>query len=215
LSAGVSTTTAVDFHRTPPFAVRAILPHLGVPALALDLGCGDGAIGTELRLAWGEGADIWGAESFTSLINDARGAHVDLDEYTYKIPVYDSVIGGDALVLTDEYFPGGPPDLIISNPPFTRAREFAERAFDLVRPGGLVAFLLRLNWMAGQERAAWHRAAPSDVYVLPRRPSFRADGRSDATEYGWFLWRPHLRTHGGHWSVLDCEPFERRPRGER
>lgn len=194
----------VDYHRTPSFAVRAVLPHLGEPRRVLDLGCGDGAIGTELRKAWPE-ADIIGIEASAPLAKAAREARVDLDEHHRQIAVYDEVHVTDALRLTD-LGGGGTPDAIVSNPPFSLAREFAERAFDLVRPGGLVVFLLRLNWLAGQDRAAWHRAAPSDVLVLPRRPSFRADGQTDATEYGWFCWRPHLPNHGGRWAVLECEP---------
>lgn len=63
----------VDYHRTPSFAVRAVLPHLGEPRRVLDLGCGDGAIGTELRKAWPE-ADIIGIEASAPLAKAAREA---------------------------------------------------------------------------------------------------------------------------------------------
>jgi hypothetical protein len=66
---------------------------------------------------------------------------------------------------------------------------------------GTAAFLLRLNWLGGQARAAWHRANPCDVYVLPRRPSFTGKG-TDATEYAWMVWGTG---RGGRWSVLEVE----------
>lgn len=63
---------------------------------------------------------------------------------------------------------------VIMNPPFRLAMEFVTRALREVRPGGEVAALLRLNWLASAGRKAFHRAHPADVYVLPSRPEFAA-----------------------------------------
>lgn len=52
----------------------------------------------------------------------------------------------------------------------------------------VVCMLLRVNFLGSQKRAAWMRANTPSVYVLPKRPSFKSDGKTDATEYAWFLW---------------------------
>jgi hypothetical protein len=51
--------------------------------------------------------------------------------------------------------------------------------------------------------------------VLPRRPSFTADGKTDATDYAWFAWntsddRGERLIEPGRWDVLDVEPKEPR-----
>jgi hypothetical protein len=99
--------------------------------------------------------------------------------------------------LTHEY--SGSYDLIITNPPYSLAMEFVERAYTyhnsvphglLSMNRGLVAMLLRLNFLGSQERAPWFRLfgghTPS-IYVSPRRPDFTGDG-GDSTEYAWFVW---------------------------
>jgi len=87
-------------------------------------------------------------------------------------------------------------DWIIGNPPYGKADEFVTKALTQATEG--VAFLLRLGFLAGQRRASnlYSRAMP-DVHVLSRRPSFTADGRTDAADYGWFVWR----RFGGYWRV--------------
>lgn len=92
-------------------------------------------------------------------------------------------------------------DLIITNPPFSLALEFVQKALELRRTtSSKVALLLRLNWLAGQKRAPWMRENTPSIYVTPRRPMFKVnkDGKlgSDATDYGWFVWgEPHPRVH--------------------
>lgn len=94
-------------------------------------------------------------------------------------------------------------DLIISNPPYSLAEGFARRALELVRPGGTVAFLLRLGWLASRSRVGFHRDHSCDVFVLPKRPSFTGNGKSDAADYFWALWG---LGRGGRWAVLECDP---------
>lgn len=89
------------------------------------------------------------------------------------------------------------PDVLITNPPFSLAIEFIEHSMRLF-PGAYLAFLLRLNFLGAQARSAfWRRHAP-DVYVMPKRPSFTPDGKTDSTEYAWFVWPggKHDRTAG-------------------
>ena len=90
--------------------------------------------------------------------------------------------------LTHEYAP--PFDLIITNPPYSLAKEFIERALPLRSNRGAVVMLLRINFLGGQKRARFLRAFTPSIYVSPRRPSFTGGG-SDATEYAWFVWDMH------------------------
>jgi hypothetical protein len=76
-------------------------------------------------------------------------------------------------------------DVIIGNPPYRLAEDFARRAVGLAP---VVAFLLRLNWLASAKRAEWMREHTPSIYVLPNRPSFTGGG-TDATDYAWFVWR--------------------------
>ena len=59
------------------------------------------------------------------------------------------------------------------------------RALALRAENGAVVMLLRVNFIASQESAAWMRADTPSLYISPRRPSFTGKGL-DATEDVWF-----------------------------
>ena len=80
------------------------------------------------------------------------------------------------------------------------AREFIEHTFDLF-PRAHVVFILRLNFAASEKRHDLMSRFPPDVFVLPNRPSFR-NGKTDATEYAWFVWPPEKRRSNGAFKVL-------------
>jgi hypothetical protein len=82
-------------------------------------------------------------------------------------------------------------DVIIGNPPYRLAEDFARRCVGLA---DTTALLLRLNWLASAKRAPWLQEHTPSVYVLPNRPSFSANGKTDATDYAWFVWRRNDRT---------------------
>lgn len=195
--------TRLDFYRTPAWATEAIVPVLRsalnrrdrsqgrIPKpdtwTILDAGAGDGAILSVVAASFPE-----------SLV---FGVEIDPRHATCTTPP--EITRGD--FLADEWRADDDDiDAIVMNPPFSQAREFVERGLELVRPrNGVVLALLRLNWLAGLTRAEFHRANPSDVYVLPRRPSFTDDGRTDASEYAWLVFRgPET---GGRWRVLDVK----------
>lgn len=103
---------------------------------------------------------------------------------------------------------------VIGNPPYEFAQEFIEHAMRLF-PVAQIAFLLRLAYAASKERAAFMRAHPPDVYVLPDRPSFTGDG-GDSADYGWFVFHPVERS-AGRFMVLNTTPLAERQldRGHR
>lgn len=80
-------------------------------------------------------------------------------------------------------------DLVISNPPFSLAREFVEHSLENTVKGGYVVFLLRLNILGSQRRHEWWQdRIPFAIYVHSKRPRFFGGG-SDATEYAHFVWK--------------------------
>lgn len=84
-------------------------------------------------------------------------------------------------------------DLIITNPPYSFAQEFIERA-KLWRKStnSLIVMLLRINFLGSQKRAKWLRDNVPSLAVSPRRPSMGLNKKgkkgTDATEYAWFIW---------------------------
>jgi hypothetical protein len=80
-------------------------------------------------------------------------------------------------------------DVLIMNPPFSLAMDFVKTAF---RRAAWVVCLQRQNWFS-KPREAWLRKHCPDAYALPKRASFRPDGKTDSCEYSWFVWPPGNR----------------------
>jgi len=77
-------------------------------------------------------------------------------------------------------------DFVITNPPFSLAQEFVDRSLELA---DCVVMLLPLSFLASRKRREWWRGRrPTALHVLSRRPSFTGDNRTDAMDYGWFVW---------------------------
>lgn len=78
---------------------------------------------------------------------------------------------------------------VLTNPPFSLAVHFARKCMDCP----WVALLLRCNVIGSNTWASlWDHYPPSAIYPLKRRPSFSGDGKTDASEYAWFVWE-HTR----------------------
>jgi hypothetical protein len=98
--------------------------------------------------------------------------------------------------LTTEYPPFS---LVITNPPFSLAQEFVEKA---LKDGMSVAMLLRLGFLGSQKRNVWWRdRSPSRLFVLSKRPSFTGKG-TDSADYAWFCWGPAFIRPPGVYCVL-------------
>lgn len=81
-------------------------------------------------------------------------------------------------------------DCVITNPPFGLAVETINRSLDIVKPGGWVIMLLRLNYFGAQKRREfWQRNMPTYAFVHSERMSFTADGKTDSTEYMHACWQ--------------------------
>lgn len=76
-------------------------------------------------------------------------------------------------------------DCIITNPPFSLAKEFLEKS---LTEATVVVYLLRLNFLSSQKRKEfWLKNKPTSLAVLSKRPSFTRDGKTDSSDYGWFI----------------------------
>lgn len=87
-------------------------------------------------------------------------------------------------------------DLIVGNPPYADALGHAEAALRALRPGGVLAFLLRQSFLSSQRRLPFWREHPLYAFapIVPR-PSFTGGG-SDTAEYALFVWREGHRGEG-------------------
>lgn len=158
---------ADDFYATPAWATRAILPAL-LPSRGriLEPAAGDGAIIDQL-IAFGVPSEEIDAFEIDRGRAEASGA-----------------ICADFL----DQQPTALYGVVVTNPPYSLAFEFAKHGVKFLRPGGVLALLTRINWLASQKRAPWLRENTPSVHVLPKRPSFTGKG-TDATDYAWMTWR--------------------------
>ena len=93
-------------------------------------------------------------------------------------------------------------DLVVGNPPYSEAEKHVRKALTMIHEDGIVAFLLRVNFLAGIERTAglWAEHPHEFMGVLDKRPKF-VDGYrinkhnkkvkkgTDSCEYAVFVWR--------------------------
>lgn len=78
-----------------------------------------------------------------------------------------------------------PHSVIVTNPPYSLAMEFAIQSLAVAEH---IFLLLRLNFLASRKRREWFKVnEPSALFVLSERPSFTGRG-TDATDYAWYYW---------------------------
>lgn len=192
---------ALDVYRTPLQAVDRLLEAWTPPAVSdrvwLEPGAGDGRIARSVKAMHG---GIWH-------LSECRAT-----ERANLAPIGMVTIGD---FLADEPNPAWRgTDVVIGNPPYKHAEAFIRRACE-VAPDAEVVFLLRLNFLASIERVPlWRDCGMPDVFVLPNRPSFTGDGKSDGCEYAWFAWGPG-RKGIGRVTVLGLNPEAPRKRRGR
>lgn len=175
---------ADDFYATPSWCTRSVLSTLPLDDgdRVLEPSAGEGAILRELVNA-NPRMRIQGLE-----IDEERCKRANAHCRTKRADFL-------SWKAADEF------DLVITNPPFALAMDFVQAALNILAPEGTCAMLLRLNWLASMKRASFLTRYCPDVYVLPRRPSFTGGG-TDATDYGWFLWRGPQPRRAGEVRVL-------------
>lgn len=173
----------LEYYATPAWAVQAIRPVLApwLDWAGQDIDLLDPCAGPRAAIAKGLLTQERDPHQRWWVVDKDRAA---VDQLEHLPRVY--AVHGDYLTMRREW---GAPLVTAANPPFSQAVDFAIRSLAEAAPCGVVAYLQRLNWRrATQEREAFWRSCPADVYVLNRRPSFTIDGKTDASEYAWYVW---------------------------
>lgn len=186
-----------DNYPTPPWCPRRLLEGVSLPGgTYLEPAAGDGAIISEVK----------------RLRSDITWSAVELREacraQLARLVHPQALVIGDFLALGKVWAAHLPPGQkpytgIITNPPYSLAQDFIEAS---LRIAHVVVMLLRINFLGSERRYELLRQHSPDVYVLPNRPCF-VGGRSDATEYAWFVWGAG---RGGHLSILPLTRTEER-----
>ena len=161
-----------DFYATPPGFARAALEQLPAwfkPRCILDPGAGTGVWGRVARERW-HNSLITGIE-----IRDvARPA-----AYNFWF-----TSGFQHVIRKQPCF-----DLIIGNPPFKDAEMFVRGALEMLEDHGFLMYLLRLNFIAGQDRGAglWKDTPLRKMVIASKRISFTGD--SNPNDHALFIWQ--------------------------
>lgn len=83
---------------------------------------------------------------------------------------------------------------IVTNPPYKYAREFVEKALQIIPEGNKVAMFLKLQFLEGKSRLELFRTnPPARVWVSSTRLKCAMNGAFDsipgsAVCYAWFVW---------------------------
>ncbi len=178
-----------DFYATPAWATDALIPHL--PKIAgkqiMEPCAGEGAIVARI-LAAEPDALIGAVELDSDRASECRKLCMTWATDFLKLDGPNETINLA--------------DIIVMNPPFLLAQEFAEHALTRwLAPGGTCAVLLRLAFMCTKKRAPFRAAHPFDVLALASRPSFTG-GTTDSADYAWFLFGDD---RGGRLKVLESD----------
>ena len=164
----------LDFYETPSDAIASLLGVLAeeLPPrknpIIIDAGCGTGAIGLAVKKA--VRCDVVGIELDKGRATESnRRGLPTVDTSFVELRMFDI-------------------DHVVGNPPYSLAVDFVYRALDLVGDGGLVCFLLRLNFLGSGRQRYDLLASHSGLYrvdVLTDRPSFCTNTRCKACGGSW------------------------------
>lgn len=205
MSARTGKGDSLDRYYTPHWAVsqglaEVVIPRIRNPATIWEPSAGYGAFLRPLRTAY-PSAQIRASDLdiFPPGATFAPIEYMHADAWAFGVDF-----------LTRDPFARCVYDLIIGNPPFRHALEFCEMALQRSRA---VCFLLRQGFLASGKRADFFRRhPPTTIGMLPNRPSFTRDGRTDSADYCWVLWEQNCPPHGTDVQWLsNVPPSERGP----
>lgn len=98
---------------------------------------------------------------------------------------------GDALAMRwrlDRPYVGDRFSLIVTNPPFSIAEAFVQKALGELPPRGILVCLLRWSWLEPtEERETLLHRRPPLALLLPKRPKYDLKGQDSVTS-AWCVW---------------------------
>ena len=157
-----------DYYATEPVAVSLLLGVERFSPMIWECACGEGHISRELERA---------------------GYHV------YSSDLIDRGYGMVQDFLQEETPPSNDID-IVTNPPYSKAKEFVDHAMQIIEDGHKVAMFLKLQFLESKSRLQLFKKWPiKTVYVSVKRlrcaknGDFKKYAKSNAVCYAWFVWQ--------------------------
>ena len=153
-----------DYYATPPFAVELLLEKENFINDIWECACGEGHIS---KVLISNGFNV----RSTDLIDRGYG-----DKYDF--------LKTNGAVYCD----------IITNPPFSKANEFLQKALEIMFEGRKLAFFLRIQFLEGvKRRKIFKENPPKIIYVASRNIRCAKNGdfknaTGNASTYCWFVW---------------------------
>ncbi len=161
----MSKRRVLDAYYTPEHLIEPLLEHVKPHGRMLEPCCGDGSISRLLELI----------PRTAVLTNDidlkvSADTHYDASDASYWMRLSKSTHL----------------DWVITNPPFSKAKEILEHS---LRYADNVALLLRLSFLEPTfERQDLLSECPPDAMIVLPRYSFTGDGKSDSVTCAWMIW---------------------------
>ena len=83
---------------------------------------------------------------------------------------------------------------VISNPPFSIARDFVDHSLKFVDTGGYIVMLHRIGWIGTIDRSYWlNESCLKYMIVITKRPVWEIDGRdnnrADNIDYAFYVFK--------------------------
>lgn len=85
---------------------------------------------------------------------------------------------------------------IITNPPYSLAKEFVEHGLELIPKGNKIAMFLKLTFLESTKRMSLFKENPPKIiYIYSKRQHVALNGeeeyfkKSSAVAYAWFIWK--------------------------
>ena len=161
-----------DYYATPPSAVEMLLGLEEFSEVIMEPACGEGHIAEVLKT------------------------------HGHKVLATDLIDRGYGIGGVDFFCMNKPMDVdIITNPPYSIAKEFVEHAMETVTNGHKVAMFLKLTFLEGQSRRElFKRYPPKTIYVSTSRIGCTKNGEfkkdkngnlkvDSAVAYCWYIWQ--------------------------
>lgn len=171
-----------ELYETPEWVTELLIPHLPVG----------------IRIVWEPAC--------------GSGKMVNVLKNHFLVLTTDISTGTDFLTVKPEHVHQmiqGPPNAIITNPPFNQAQKFIEHALELMKPvNGYVAMLLKVDYDSAKTRRHLFRNCPEFMtkIVLTKRIVWftEANGKPKASpseNHAWYIWG-----QGGPPATIEYEP---------
>lgn len=169
-----------DYYATNPIAVEELLKRVDFKGSFLEPCVGEGHIANVLK------------EHFPN----SEQYYCDIVDRGYENTIVEDFLNTDK-------FENIKIDNIITNPPYSLAKEFLEKSMKLISDNGKVAMFLKIQFLEGVKRIdMFKKYPPKYIYVFVKRMAtfnngkeFDANGKPWATTmcHAWFVWEKSFK----------------------